>query len=784
MRVFMTSDGPGARRKFWSRGRIILMLTILSACVMLFLNLYGLSLLRTSMDAEERVIMDKLRVVSQTAALLVGGDELGEYLTAADMEKESYRELRLRLRDFAEQMGVVFVYYLRREPDGRLRYIVDSDFDEETRVGLDTEPFDPSVDEGGALVALDGGGVGYMMFGEHREMWRDLVSAYAPVHDSKGRVVAAAGVDTRDAPIVAARVKVKKLNEVQLVSLMAVLITGALALVSFRRSAETADSANRSKSDFLARMSHEIRTPLNAIIGLTDLQLRNELAPDVRADLEKISSSGMGMLGLVNDILDLSKVEAGEFEIVADDFLVSSLVGEAAQLNLTRIGARRLDFSLRVDPDVPQVLRGDETRLRQVACNLLSNAVKYTRDGGVVVFEVCFERRGDEGTLVMEVADTGIGIREEDLGRLFGEYTRLNIKPGRQVEGTGLGLFITKNLVGKMGGTIEVQSVYKKGSVFKVRVPLPIVRHEPIGPQTAADLASFKHARRPGPRPAAAPRKDRARLRALVVDDIRVNLDIAQRLLARHVGCVDLAAGGAEAVAMHRRSEAEGRPYDIVFMDHMMPGMDGVEATRIIRESGGNRTRPLPVVAFTANAVTGAREMFVENGFDDFLTKPVDCADLEAVLEKWVPFRDESEDIEDLRRQAKMAAGLLGDLSPGDLEAAGALAGRLKETLARLGEEGLSKDAAFLEKAAAKGVFKAVHVNGEPFWDKLAEYVAALDGTAGPGGNGSDGGDGREAASVPDGPGPDGPGPAGGSTPDERGAAELPREVPEDGPGG
>ncbi|MDL2266596.1 response regulator, partial [Desulfovibrio sp. OttesenSCG-928-G15] len=419
---------------------------------------------------------------------------------------------------------------------------------------------------------------------------------------------------------------------------LGVTLSAALTFLLLRQSAAKmqSDEENRSKSSFLAMMSHEIRTPLNAIIGLSEIQMQKELPSDTRIDIETIYTSGSNLLGIINDILDFSKLDAGGFSLVPENYDLASLINDTVQLNLVRIGSLPIEFLLQIPPEAPSRLHGDELRVKQVLNNLLSNAFKYTKQGQVKLSLRC-EQQDDEALLTFAVADSGIGIKKTDMGKLFSEYSRVDLWKNRELQGTGLGLAITKRLTEQMRGSISVESVYGKGSTFTVTLRQDIVDATPIGEAVVESLTSFRFTDRRPHHTRARARVLMPEARVLAVDDIATNLTVIRGLLAPYEVTVDCAQSGYEAVERIRDASVR---YDAVFMDHMMPGMDGIEATRIIRsEIGTEYARNLPIIALTANALAGNDEMFLSKGFSAFISKPVNPDTLERVLREWVEAR-------------------------------------------------------------------------------------------------------------------------------------------------
>ena len=404
-----------------------------------------------------------------------------------------------------------------------------------------------------------------------------------------------------------------------------------------KRVRQQAEKASIAKSEFLANMSHEIRTPMNAIIGLNDIIMEECGDTEIYAHAKDVQSAAKNLLAIINDILDLSKVEAGKMELVYVDYYIKVLVDEIVGMMDMAASQRGLILKYECDETIPCQYGGDDGRIKQILINILNNAIKFTKKGYVRVYITGKTGKNkDEELLIFHVEDTGCGIREEDLEKIFEDFRQVDSKRNRSAEGTGLGLAIVKHLVELMEGTIEVESTYGKGTTVTITLPQKIVDKRPVSqmpkvPQTEQKIIDTFTA--PG-------------VKVLIVDDNVINRKVARGFLKNYAFDLTEAESGPEAIELVREVR-----YDIIFMDHMMPGMDGIEAAEIIRrDCGENGTAPV-MIALTANAMEGMREHFLECGFEDFISKPLDRKELNQLLLRWIP--EKYRQMEDREEEAK-----------------------------------------------------------------------------------------------------------------------------------
>ena len=519
------------------------------------------------------------------------------------------------------------------------------------------------------------------------------------------------------------------------------------------------DLKTQQKSNFLATMSHEIRTPLNAILGMTEIQMQNASHPPSTCEaFIKINNSGNLLLNIINDILDLSKIEAGKLELVPVKYEVASLINDIVQLNYIRYESMPIEFKLEVDENMPSILVGDELRIKQILNNLLSNAFKYTARGEVTLSAnaECVGRGGGAVlvTLVFQIKDTGQGMTPAQVSKIFDEYTRFNLEANRATEGAGLGMTITRNLVDLMYGKINVKSAVGEGTTVTVRLPQKtdgIGIRGIIGREVAENLRQFRLGSAIQIKKAKITHEHMPYGRVLIVDDVETNLYVAKGLMAPYGLKIDLATSGYEAIEKIK----EGSLYDIIFMDHMMPKMDGIEAVKIIRGMGYSR----PIVALTANAIAGQAEIFLKNGFDGFISKPIDIRQLNVSLNRLIRDKQPAEVVEAAQREkaeldkkntvvsspqidsqlaeifardGEKAAAVLETLLRNNLQTEDDIhmyiinVHAMKSALANIGENELSAAALRLELAGRENDINVMKAETNAFLDRLHAVIAKI----------------------------------------------------------
>ncbi|MBO4846920.1 MAG: response regulator [Lachnospiraceae bacterium] len=595
--------------------------------------------------AIRKAIQQRMLDIANCASASVDGDVLRD-LKKEDVGNAVYKDMYNKLAIFRDNVELEYIYSIKKEGDGQ--YVFTMDLDQ-----VDPAGYGDSVKY---TAALDSAGHGKAAVDEvpYSDKWGEFYSAYSPVFDSKGEVAGIIAVDFT-ADWFEAQLSTQMRSTVisyLIILLFSLLVAGALSFIIVRpfvrmqgeliEEKVRAESANIAKSDFLANMSHEIRTPINAVLGMNEMILREGRATQekVKNDSQAVKDSlknivvyatdvenaGHNLLAIVNDILDFSKIEAGRMDLVQSPYQLSSMLNELSNMMHIKAKDKGLDLVIDVDQSLPDELSGDEVRVKQIFSNILVNAVKYTEKGSV-----CMKLRGekisdDEIMLTLSVKDTGIGIKQKDIDKLFNKFQRLEMERNSTVEGTGLGLVITQRLLEMMKGKISVVSEYGKGSEFTVNIPQKIINDAPMGDFQTRFEANVLQAgmyRESFRAPSA---------HVLIVDDTKVNLTVVTNLLKNTQMVLDTAICGADAVSM-----AKDKHYDVILMDQRMPEMDGTQALHRIRETEGGASSDVPIICLTADAVVGARERYLKEGFSDYLTKPIDSYALEKMLMKHLP---------------------------------------------------------------------------------------------------------------------------------------------------
>lgn len=595
-----------------------------------------------------KAIWQRMLDISNSAAGSVDGDVLGS-LTEEDVGSDTYNDLYEKLAVFRDNVELEYIYSLKEIGDGQFIFTMDLDEVTPASYGDPCEYTDALGSAARGEAAVDK--IPYT------DQWGTFYSAYSPVFNSAGEVACIVAVDFSAAWFdeqLSAQTRAIVLSYIVIFTI-SLLLAAFLLMTTVRPFVRmqgqlleekiAAESANRAKSDFLANMSHEIRTPINTMLGMNEMILRESRAArddeNNDADRERealgnivgyagdIETAGHNLLAIINDVLDFSKIEAGRLDLVEAPYRISALAAELRTMTVLRARDKGLEFTVDVSGDIPDEVCGDVGRVRQILTNLLSNAVKYTDKGSVrMTIDGTVQ---DDGILLLRasVKDTGKGIRQEDVDKLFDKFSRLEMEENSTVEGTGLGLTITHRLLEMMDGKITVESTYREGSVFTVTIPQKIVSDTKVGEHTehTGDGAAADKKGRTGRETFIAPDA-----RILVVDDTKTNLTIVTYLLRNTGVSIDTATGGADAVSMAARTA-----YDIIFMDQRMPEMDGTEALHKIRSTEGGASREVPIICFTADAVVGARERYLEEGFSDYITKPVSSNMLEKMMIRYLP---------------------------------------------------------------------------------------------------------------------------------------------------
>ena len=629
-----------------SGNRLSTKIIIMVECILLVSSILfcSVSIYRSRVGIR-KAIQQRMLDIANCAAGSVSGEVMKNF-TEEQVGSVAYNNVYDTLTIFRDNVELEYVYCIKEDTPGNFIFIMDTD-------PVSPASYGDSVEYTEAL-AQAGRGTASVDEVPYTDQWGSFYSAYSPVFDSTGKVVGIVVADFSsdwfDGQL-ASQTRSMVLGYA-VILLFSLLFAGVLSFLIVKPYVKAqgelleekvrAESASNAKSDFLANMSHEIRTPINAVLGMNEMIIREdnraldvaesdpmlvqEALENINVYAGDVKKAGHNLLAIVNDILDFSKIEAGRMELAEAPYQLSSLINDINNMIMFKAQDKGLVFNVEADPSLPDELSGDEVRVRQILTNLLNNAVKYTEKGSVIL--KLRGKKQDENTLILTIVvwDTGIGIKPEDKEQLFNKFERLEMDRNSTVEGTGLGLAITHNLIELMGGNIEVESEYGKGSIFTVNIPQKIVSGSTLG-----DLQTRLKDNAPGNRPY----KESFRApdaTILIVDDTRINLTVAVNLLKNTKMKIDTATSGEEAVNMASKTR-----YDVIFMDQRMPGMNGTEAFHKIRETENGASKDVPVICLTADAVIGAKERYLSEGFSDYLTKPIDNFALEKLLMKYLP---------------------------------------------------------------------------------------------------------------------------------------------------
>ncbi len=540
---------------------------------------------------------------------LTGIEQLNEFVSPKDMEKAEYKKITESLTQYAKEHELQYVYFMRTQ-NGKLQYILDSDPNIKTHYGLDkTETIE---DDSPLAETFFEGKISHHTHA-HSKNGKSVFSVYAPIFDKNGKVIAAAGVDMPDAGLIR---KVSNIQTLILVSSFMILFfagSGLLLVIIFSKKAKTCNEANQAKSRFLSRMSHEIRTPMNAITGFCRMAKKTKDIKKKNEYLSDIDNASDYLLKIINDILDLSKIESGKMKLSNEKTDLHEIMEELDKMFMSPVKNKKLEFSIDISDEIPKYVYCDKMRLTQILTNLISNALKFTPEKGKIFVSVSvLEKTATTCNLEFAVQDTGTGIKEEDKARIFHAFEQDNGGMTRKYAGTGLGLSISKYLVETMKGEISVISKVNEGSTFKFNIMLKIVpkEDEPAGNETAKTAEETV---------------DLKGRTFLVIEDNEINQIIMQNILEELGACVEFANDGREGIDKFKENHDK---YDLIFMDLQMPVMDGLTATKKIRECSAENAKTVPIIAITAEVFRENIESALNAGMNAHIGKPFGIKEL------------------------------------------------------------------------------------------------------------------------------------------------------------
>ncbi|MDR0311924.1 MAG: response regulator [Acidobacteriota bacterium] len=589
----------GAGGKMFKSNALTMGLCFSLTAFLVFIFLYSTHTISVSLKTQNETIEQHLKSLALLAADIVSAEELSQIKDAEDMEKPVYADAKKRLNEFSEQWGLLFTYYIRATADGRFQYIVDNSYDPEDTDGPDS--FFDIDDEPAAMAALEGNAVSQKIGSEYSYDWHGIISGYAPVYDRNGEIYCVAGVDIKDVQILWLENKIRLLHILQLVTLFLAIIAVVRIVSTYRNKVEASMRASRAKSEFLSNMSHEMRTPMNAILGMTAIA---KLSYDVEKKdycLNNIDTAAMHMLSVINDILDISKIEVSKFKISQVSFDFERMLQKVITIIHFQAEEKQQEFRVNIGENVPRVIIADDQRLTQVLTNLLYNAVKFTPDGGVITLDARLANETEDiKTLMISVTDTGIGITKEQQSRLFTSFEQADNSTSRRFGGTGLGLAISKRIVEMMDGKIWVESTPGQGSTFSFTIQ---AKTEKKQPEETTDFDV-----------------DWSGIRVLAAYHATEIQDYFMQA-ARRLGFVcDISADSEHACALIEKNG----DYDIVFIDGKIPDIaDIIERVRNDERPGQNKKRSQIAAVVSSLEWEILSEKFRDFDIDHFLSKPI-----------------------------------------------------------------------------------------------------------------------------------------------------------------
>ncbi|MDR0963384.1 MAG: response regulator [Clostridium sp.] len=587
---------------------------------------------RQSMQMVESFARTRLVNAANAAVSVATADELSRIQTREDLYTTYAKSIKQRMVEFAKANDVLWIYYVRRGQDGLYYYIMDNDMNPDTSV----EPEMDFTNDSASVQAFQGI-TAATQFGEYTNIDELLdiaaianpdhteyyLSGYAPIYDSNGEILYIVGVDILSDNLINHNKAMMLVMIVQIISAIFVLITGTVSTRMYRKRVAESMSASKAKSSFLSNMSHEMRTPMNTVIGMTQLALQNTNLEKKDEYLVKIRTASDHLLGVINDVLDMSKIDADKMTLAHNAFCLREVIERVGIVVSQAVEAKNQHYNISIDEAIPEWLVGDEQRFTQVITNIVSNAIKFTPDGGEISLRAIFGDNNPEigCRIYIKISDTGIGISEDQQKNLFQAFEQADKDISRRFGGTGLGLALSKRIIEMMGGHINIQSKLGQGSTFLLDCQFGVLNSAPIPKPTEEKTAKVQ---------------DYSGQIVLLAEDIEINREIVREVLIPTGITVLEAENGEQAIAMFEKNQV-----DLILMDIQMPVIDGYEATRRIRQMPYKNATTVPIIAMTANVFQEDINLCMEAGMNEHIGKPIDFAQLLAVMKKYLKSNEE-----------------------------------------------------------------------------------------------------------------------------------------------